>query len=414
MAVNQDNEKLQDGQQNPPADNNSQTPPTGNSNGGGTPPSSNGSTPPPSNNGGSGEGNGEGATVTPPTNSQPSGQGGGTGTEGGDAPQSDAPQPRQQPYSQFSGNNYEDVENFIRQQMADYTPETEEERKKRERHEKRTKSLAAIADILGSMHKAYSYQRGVAPMDLPNMTEKAQARFDKAKAERDKDRDRYLNYAITLGNLKDKDRDFNFRIEQARNQQNNWQASFDANRKDRADDVAYRDKAYDDSRKDRADDVAWRKERAGVEDEHWNRNFNESIRQFNVNSSLQRQSLSLQAQRLQMERENNSAFYTLGEGQGSVTVPKSAINSLNFAAVYHSLPQSYQNAHGDPIITKDALGNSVVSGYGDPSAEAMAIAVGAYLGDSNVPANQKTATRTALSQLGKKKGGNNRTMPGVN
>lgn len=298
--------------------------------------------------------------------------------------------------------------------MADYTPETEEERKKRERHEKRTKSLAAIADILGSMHKAYSYQRGVAPMDLPNMTEKAQARFDKAKAERDKDRDRYLNYAITLGNLKDKDRDFNFRIEQARNQQNNWQASFDANRKDRADDVAYRDKAYDDSRKDRADDVAWRKERAGVEDEHWNRNFNESIRQFNVNSSLQRQSLSLQAQRLQMERENNSAFYTLGEGQGSVTVPKSAINSLNFAAVYHSLPQSYQNAHGDPIITKDALGNSVVSGYGDPSAEAMAIAVGAYLGDSNVPANQKTATRTALSQLGKKKGGNNRTMPGVN
>lgn len=324
------------------------------------------------------------------------------------------PQSKQQPYSQFTGSNYADVENYIRRQMADYPIETEEERKKRERHERRVKSLASIADILGTMHKAYSYQRGVAPMDLPNISEKAQARFDKAKADRDKNSDRYLNYAITLGNLKDKDRDFNFRIEQARNQQNNWQDAFDAGRKDRADDVAYRDKVYQAGRDDRKEDVQWRKDRAAVEDDHWTKNFNESVRQFKVSSSLQRQSLNLQAQRLQMERESNSATYTLGEGNGKVSVPKSAINSLNFAAVYNSLPKNYRTAQGDPIMGKDALGNTVITGYAQPDAEAMAIAVGAYLGDQSVPASDKTATRTALSQLGKKSGGNNRKMPGVN
>lgn len=36
------------------------------------------------------------------------------------------------------------------------------------------------------------------------MSAKAKELFEKAKAQRDKDNDRLVNYAITLGNIKDK------------------------------------------------------------------------------------------------------------------------------------------------------------------------------------------------------------------
>lgn len=314
---------------------------------------------------------------------------------------SSQPQSKQQPYSQFTGSNYADVENYIRRQMADYPIETEEERKKRERHERRVKSLASIADILGTMHKAYSYQRGVAPMDLPNISEKAQARFDKAKADRDKNSDRYLNYAITLGNLKDKDRDFNFRIEQARNQQNNWQDAFDAGRKDRADDVAYRDKAFQAGRDDRKEDVQWRKDRAAVEDDHWTKSFDEGKRQFNASSSLQRQSFNLQRRKLEHDLADDSTTITLGEGNGSVTVSKGSLNAGNLASVFQTLPQNFKNAVKPKI--QDKWGGKPILGVADETA--MLTAIGQYLGDPNVSANKKAATRSALIQLGKKSGG---------
>lgn len=310
------------------------------------------------------------------------------------------------PYAQFKGNNYKDVEDFIRSRIDEYTPETKEEREKRERREKRTMFLANIANVLGDMHKAYSYQRGVAPMDVPDISAKARERFEKAKAEREKDADRMLNYAITLGKLKDADRDFNFKVTQTEQQQKNWQQQYDAGRQDRADDVEYRKKRAE------AQDNQWQQQFDYTKEKD-ERNFKESVRQFNISSSIQRQGINLQAQRLQMERDNNSQTYTLGEGQGSVTVPRAAINSHNFSVVYNSLPSQYRTANGDPIYTFDALGNKVISGYGAPSAEAMAVAVGAYLGDQSIPADQKTATRTALSQLGKKTGGNDKTMPGV-
>lgn len=352
----------------------------------------------------------ERSTTTAEATATADGQNGQNG-QNGQAGQTSTSQQPKQPYSGFQGSNYAELEDFIKGQMADVKAETPEERRKRERREKWEGVINGIADMgmaLGNLYFTSQYAPN-AYNGQNSMSEKYRQRLDKAKADREKNRDAYINYALTLGKLKDADRDFNFRVEQARNQQNNWQTQFDAGRKDRANDVAYRDKAYADSRQDRADDVTWRKERANVEDEHWNKNFTESMRQFNVSSSLQRRSLSLQAQRLQHELESDSATYTLGEGQGSVKVPKAAINSLNFAAVYNSLPSQYRTAQGKPITNSMGM----VTGYGTPDAESMAIAVGAYLGDSSIPADQKTATRTALSQLGKTQGSKNRTMPGV-
>lgn len=125
------------------------------------------------------------------------------------------------PYAQFKGNNYAELENFLRSQMDAIKPETKEEREKREKREKRVGFLARLAEGLGTFHTAYSHARGVKAMDMPKMSAKAKELFEKAKALRDKDNDRLVNYAIALGNIKDKDRDFNFRVTQAEQQQNN-------------------------------------------------------------------------------------------------------------------------------------------------------------------------------------------------
>ncbi len=78
---------------------------------------------------------------------------------------------------------------------ANYTPETEEERERRERSERRTRRMAAVADILGAMHRAYSHARGVEPMKLPNMSERMRERYEKAAERRKRqDQDAIINY----------------------------------------------------------------------------------------------------------------------------------------------------------------------------------------------------------------------------
>lgn len=114
-------------------------------------------------------------------------------------------QPSTAPKQRLS--NYAEMEDFLRKQMQDIKVETPEEREKRERREKQKGFLARLADGLGSFHRAFSYARGVQPMDLPNMSAKAQERFERAKAAREADRDKYVSYALKIGDLKnDEDR----------------------------------------------------------------------------------------------------------------------------------------------------------------------------------------------------------------
>lgn len=109
----------------------------------------------------------------------------------------------------FHGDNYEEVENFLNRQVHDYKPETPEETEKRERSEKQLGFLARVADGLGTFHTAYSHARGVKPMDMPKMSAKATERYERAKAAREAEKDRYFNYAFKLGQIReneDKDR----------------------------------------------------------------------------------------------------------------------------------------------------------------------------------------------------------------
>lgn len=107
------------------------------------------------------------------------------------------------PDEAFQGTTIGDVEDFLKGRIEHYKSleESDEDRKKRERSERRYKNLAAIGDILGSFHKAYSHSRGVDAMELPSISERAQERIDKARKEREKNTDMLMNYVAMLDKL---------------------------------------------------------------------------------------------------------------------------------------------------------------------------------------------------------------------
>ena len=271
------------------------------------------------------------------------------------------------PYAQFKGNNYAELEEFLQNQMKTAKVETPEEREKREKREKRTMFLARLADGLGTFHTAFAHARGVKPMELPSMSAKARERFEKAKAERDKDNDRLVNYAITLGKIKDADRDFNFRVTQAEQQQSNWREQFDAGRKDRADDVAFRDKKFD------------------TDTEHWQKGFDENQRQFDVTSKEHerhnRASEGLERQRIAASQDGKyTEFYS---GNGMVRIPNTRLNQHNISYVFSKTPSagrpmpSRNRSTGQMTpVSADQMMNWIGENIDDPNVQSALRAIG--------------------------------------
>lgn len=306
------------------------------------------------------------------------------------------------PYAQFKGNNYEELEEFLRNQMKSVKVETPEEREKREKREKRTLFLARLAEGLGTFHTAFSHARGVKPMELPKMSAKAKERFEKAKAERDKDNDRLVNYAITLGKIKDADRDFNFRVTQAEQQQNNWQQTFDAGRQDRKEDVEFRDKKFE------------------SDNEHWQKGFDENVRQFDVTAKeherhnrasegLQgaaiaetrrhnRASEGLEAQRIKASQDGRyTEFYS---GSGMVRIPNTRLNAHNISYVFSKTPAAGRPTGGYNVstgqmtpVSADQMMNWIGSNIDDPNVQAALRAIGGTTTtDDNTPPSRRNNT----------------------
>lgn len=313
---------------------------------------------------------------------------GGTGGAGGAGDGAGA-----SPYAKFKGGTYGDMINYLQGMMDDEAKdlETPEQSKKRERRERQQKFLGGLTDVLGAMHRSYAYSRGVKPMEIPTVSGKLRERIEKEKADRDRKKERYLNYGLMIGNLKDKDRQFDFNVTQAEQSQHNWRAMFDAGRADRREDVAWRESEAQRNQANLDRQFDFEKERD-------KRNFDESVRQFN-------RQISLQYTRMQRELESGSQTFTLGDGAGSVTVPAKAINSINFSAIYNSMPKKFKTAQGDPIYTDDGYGGRRITGYTQPTAERMAVCIGAYL-SSGADDEDKENVRNQLRALGTSSGGN--------
>lgn len=83
-------------------------------------------------------------------------------------------------------------------------PETAEQRKKRERTEKSKRIIAAISDGISALSNLYftsQYAPNMYNHEKSSQMNAVDARIEKAKAEREKKRDQYMNFALKLGGI---------------------------------------------------------------------------------------------------------------------------------------------------------------------------------------------------------------------
>lgn len=118
---------------------------------------------------------------------------------------------------QFSGSDYAELEGYLRKRMEETKGETDKDRRKRERREKWEGIISGIGDMGRALGNLYYASRGAPGMydGKDSLSDRAKERFEKAKAEREKKRDEWMNYALTLGKLRDSARDFKLREKQA-------------------------------------------------------------------------------------------------------------------------------------------------------------------------------------------------------
>lgn len=83
-------------------------------------------------------------------------------------------------------------------------PETEEQRKKRERREKSAKIISAVSDglsALGNLFFTTQYAPNMYNHEKGSQINATNDRIERLKAEREKKRDEYLNFALKLGDV---------------------------------------------------------------------------------------------------------------------------------------------------------------------------------------------------------------------
>lgn len=300
--------------------------------------------------------------------------------------------------AEYTASSYEELIPQLEKRMAEYKPLSEEELKKLRRRQKVEGIISGISDAAQSVANLIFTHHYAPNMYNPkeSMSAKAKERFDKEKAQREADADKFLNYALTIGKLKDADKQRGLQAWQTEQTLARQDRAFDAGRKDRDDDVAFRNKDYDERVRqwqanfDRQGE--WHKE----EGQRWERQFKESVRQFNVSSSLERMRINIAAQQLAHSMKQGQMTFNLGSGNGNVTLTMDKLNAQTVSRIYHTLPANVRSqVQGDPIVQ-----NGFVVGYKEPTTEAMLIAIGANVESS--PATQNAIRQVAGLEKGDK------------
>lgn len=315
---------------------------------------------------------------------------------------------------QYTASSYAELIPQLEKRMAEYKPLSEEELKKLRRRQKIEGIISGISDAAQAVSNLWFTSQYAPNMYNPKegMSAKAKERFDKEKAQREADADKYLQYALTIGKMKDADKERGLQAWKTEQTLARQDRAYDAGRQDRADDVAFRNKDYDERLRqwqatfDRQGE--WHEE----EGKRWERQFKESQRQFNVTTSLERQRISIAAQQAAHAMKQGQMTFNLGSGNGNVTLTMDKLNAQTVSRIYHTLPASaiyntkddgsidYNNpkVKGDPIVQ-----NGFVVGYKPPTTEAMLIAIGANVESS--PATQNAIKQVAGLETGKKPAG---------
>lgn len=315
---------------------------------------------------------------------------------------------------EFKGSSNQDVIDWLERKIKGHRPLSDDDLAKIRRRQKTEGIISGISDAAQSIANLIFTHRYAPNMYDPKegMSAKAKARFEREEADRKAKDDEFFNYAITLGRLRDADKERGLRAWQIEQTLARQDRAFDTGRKDREDDVAFRNKDYDERVRQWQANFDRQGEWHEEEGQRWERQFMESVRQFNVSSANERARIGLEAQRLAHSLKENQMTFNLGSGNGNVTLGFDKLNAETVSRIFHTLPAEVRSqVQGDPIVQ-----NGFVMGYKDPSTEAMLIAIGANVETS--PATQNAIRQVAGLETGKKETtmpgvGGSKTMPGV-
>lgn len=303
--------------------------------------------------------------------------------------------------AEYSASSYEELIPQLEKRMAEFKPLSEEELKKLRRKQKIEGIISGVSDAAQSVANLIFTHHYAPNMYNPKegMSAKAKERFDKEKAQRDADADKYLQYALTIGKMKDADKQRGLQAWQTEQTLARQDRAFDAGRQDRADDVAFRNKDYDERVRQWQANFDRQGEWHEEEGQRWERQFKESVRQFNVSAANERARINMESQRLAHSLKEGQMTFNLGSGNGNVTLTLDKLNAQTVSRIYHTLPANVRSqVQGDPIVQ-----NGFVVGYKLPTTEAMLIAIGANVESS--PATQNAIKQVAGLEVGNKPAG---------
>lgn len=303
--------------------------------------------------------------------------------------------------AEYSASSYEELIPQLEKRMAEFKPLSEEELKKLRRKQKIEGIISGVSDAAQSVANLIFTHHYAPNMYNPKegMSAKAKERFDKEKAQRDADADKYLQYALTIGKMKDADKQRGLQAWQTEQTLARQDRAFDAGRQDRADDVAFRNKDYDERVRQWQANFDRQGEWHEEEGQRWERQFKESVRQFNVSAANERARINMESQRLAHSLKEGQMTFNLGSGNGNVTLTLDKLNAQTVSRIYHTLsPEVRDKVQGDPIVR-----DGFVVGYQQPTTEAMLIAIGANVESS--PATQNAIKQVAGLEVGNKPAG---------
>ena len=303
--------------------------------------------------------------------------------------------------AQFTASSYEELIPQLEKRMAEFKPLSEDELKKLRRRQKIKGIISGVSDAAQSVANLISTHHYAPNMynAKEGMSAKAKERFDKEKAQREADADKYLQYALTIGKMKDADKERGLQAWQTEQTLARQDRAFDAGRQDRADDVAFRNKDYDERMRQWQANFDRQGEWHEEEGRRWERQFRESVRQFNVSAANERARINIESKRLAHAMKEGQMTFNLGSGNGNVTLTLDKLNAQTVSRIYSTLPATVrQTVQGDPIVQ-----NGFVVGYKPPTTEAMLIAIGANVESS--PATQNAIKQVAGLELGNKPAG---------
>lgn len=284
--------------------------------------------------------------------------------------------------------------------MGYNSPETPEEKAKREKNEKWEKIFSAIGDGVSAMAGLYfAGQTGISNYSKENsMSAKTKARWDKLNADRLANARAYGDAYMRLKSMRDQDKhwreqmqmqkeQFAWQQEQAKQQQANWQATFDYNKE--------------------KDQKAWDRLLANdaQAQENWQRTFEQREAQIQFQNEMAKKQYNLSRSSLARQSSGDNVDFLIGNNE-KITVPKSSLNAANITYVYRTLPQSVRDQyHGTPVMNK-VSGMQAIDATGQPMYNQLTSDEMLTIIFSNVTTS--TETQNALRQLSGQTTGNTR------